>query len=576
MMLRNIRTKKIIILFVLVFVAAAFLLWHRASGNRIPPLARQAYENYNLPLATLSITGSDEDFWGYNEGILVPGRLWDEYKKEQIDKGVWTPEEAEQTEPTELMDANFNHKEWVKICEVALSDAGGRLIFSDRVGLRISGNASRKLCRKSFVITSGSDFGSKGSRFYVNLGNENINSYNKLRIHTGGQDLRETQLRDELIAKMAARAGISPVRETMPIMVYINNEFYGIGHLENRLDEDYLSSYYDLPKDKIELVSGGIADIQQKLGYTMNAACDFSDENLRADLESKIDFENFMKYWVFNMVTANADWPHNNVVMWRYTGDAIEGVAESDGRYRFLLSDVDVTFMADEKSDPFDELNWGETGEAYQFMEAVLEYQPYRDYFVNLITDQITECFDEDFVAASLTNIQLGYGDAFRYALVASDEPVLTGYLLEHDNNTQELYRRIVERKGRLFDYLYQYYDSGEGYVLQVKAPQEGEINLSSIRINAQDKQTKSQTESQTESTTGHQTAELTQPLTITSIRSAGCDTQLAYVCNEAKNTAAENMPMWYVNGIKYSSANQPLMVSAANADGGRVCVEIK
>ena len=543
----ELKKKRIAVILCLLFIGLGLFLVRFAADTSLPAQAKQAYENYQLPLATISITGDEEDFWGYDKGILVEGRLFDEYKAEQVAEGRLTEEEAEELEPNELMDANFNHKEWIKQCEVTLTDAEKNILINDRVGLRISGNASRKLCQKSFVIMSGKEYGSKNSRFYVNLGNERINSYNKLRIHSGGQDLRETQLRDELIAKMAEAAGIEPVRETMPVMVYINNEFYGIGHLENRVDEDYLASYYGLQKENIELFAGGIADALEYLGYDSEKEYDFNDKALREQLNSIMDVDNFLKYWTFNMLTDNADWPHNNIVMWRNKGEREEGVAESDGRYRFVLSDMDVTFMAEEKSDPFDELNWGDTGDSYRFFEDILEYEPYREEFVNLIMDQLTLSFNEDMNALWLETIEEGYGEAFDFAQTVASSQIQFEYLTAHEEKTAELYDRIVSRKSRIYDYLYQYYDSGEGYLLKVTPGKDCRLQVSSMLLEPSEEE-------------------------FVSLRSLGCCLEL----QAERLTAGDGQLFWYVNGEKMGDISQKLVLDPASVQDGAIEVQVR
>ena len=40
---------------------------------------------------------------------------------------------------------------------------------------------------------------------------------------------------------------------------------------------------------------------------------------------------------------CNTDWPHNNIRVWRYTGEAVDGVSITDGKWRFATRDMDFT-----------------------------------------------------------------------------------------------------------------------------------------------------------------------------------------------------------------------------------------
>src|SRR5690625_4093818 len=61
-------------------------------------------------------------------------------------------------------------------------------------------------------------------------------------------------------------------------------------------------------------------------------------------IEQWIDIDNFIDYYITQIYIANTDWPHNNIKMWRYTGEANEQSTFTDGRWRWLLYDTDFGF----------------------------------------------------------------------------------------------------------------------------------------------------------------------------------------------------------------------------------------
>ena len=60
-----------------------------------------------------------------------------------------------------------------------------------------------------------------------------------------------------------------------------------------------------------------------------------------SEMEEIIDVDNFIKYMAFQIYIVNPDWPHNNVMAWKYTGPVNESVYGMDGKWRFVLRDLD-------------------------------------------------------------------------------------------------------------------------------------------------------------------------------------------------------------------------------------------
>jgi hypothetical protein len=63
-----------------------------------------------------------------------------------------------------------------------------------------------------------------------------------------------------------------------------------------------------------------------------------------SDVEAAFDTESLIQYYAMNLFLSNTDWPHNNVRIWRWNGDPVDGVSVSDGKWRFSLRDMDFTF----------------------------------------------------------------------------------------------------------------------------------------------------------------------------------------------------------------------------------------
>jgi hypothetical protein len=51
-----------------------------------------------------------------------------------------------------------------------------------------------------------------------------------------------------------------------------------------------------------------------------------------------------MGYTALDLFMCNTDWPHNNIRLWRYTGEYNAELPQTDGRWRFTLRDMDFSF----------------------------------------------------------------------------------------------------------------------------------------------------------------------------------------------------------------------------------------
>ena len=470
--MREIKTLKyIIIVFSILIFAAVGILIYRYDDSK--ELTASKKTGLNIPTAIVYINGNEDDFFGYERGILVPGKLFDEYKAAH--------NLGDDEIPTMETDANFNHKEWVRECSVMLVSSDGKIILNDKAGARISGNASRKLAQKSLTILADKKYGSKDSHFYMDLGDGN-KQYDRFRIHSGGQDLRDTQLRDQLINYMALKCGFEIIRPMVPTLIYINDEFYGVGHIEPKINEDYIGEKYGITKKYVEVFDqGGINEALEHIGYE-NIRYNFENEQFRDEFESKVDTDSFIKYIAFNFMLRNYDWPVNNVLIYRYTGNTYrDDCPLTDGKYRFAPTDVDVSLKSD-KGDPFSIMDFLEDDENMRFMKGFLEYAPYREKFVNTMLDFIAVGLSDD-VLIQLQCINAEYGDAFAYALENTKFDDIKTYLLNRDASLAELFNNIINRRQQLYDHLYQYYNTGEGYVLMVYPGEDKKIKVSNIIV---------------------------------------------------------------------------------------------
>ncbi len=129
-----------------------------------------------------------------------------------------------------------------------------------------------------------------------------------------------------------------------PAVVYINGRYWGIYEVRERVDNDYTEFYYNQSRKKIDVIQhwGGTNAI-----YGSDTAWDnldnFIDNNsmtVAANynyVESQLDFQSFIDYFVINTWCVNTDWLNWNTMWWR--GRKGAGV-----KWRYCLWDMDNVF----------------------------------------------------------------------------------------------------------------------------------------------------------------------------------------------------------------------------------------
>jgi len=112
-------------------------------------------------------------------------------------------------------------------------------------------------------------------------------------------------------------------------ILFINGEYWGIYSLRERHDEYYVENNYactnpDLTiisyaKQKIQVPSGSI-DYYEDLIDNISMLDPLSPDFI-LNIESMMDLDNLMDYFIAQVYLANTDWPSNNCEIWRFNND---------------------------------------------------------------------------------------------------------------------------------------------------------------------------------------------------------------------------------------------------------------
>ena len=277
-------------------------------------------ETHGLPV--ISLCADSLDLFGYYRGIFVPG--------------AW------QSHTLPLWTGNYFCKgiEWERRCNVEFYEHDNRGV-NQEAGLRTHGGASRRFQQKGMKLYAREEYGKKRFKhtFFSDTPIDNIKHFNLKPFRCS--NWLKTGLTDAFSHRVARVADID-VLGTRAVTVFLNGEYWGIYYMEEATDGHYLEDHYDVNPDSCNIIKNwktldngddtGWCDL-----YGWMETADLSQPEDYDYLCSMIDMHNFVDYLIFELYSANVDWPANNVRCWQ----------TADRKWRWLFYDGDGCFFRD-------------------------------------------------------------------------------------------------------------------------------------------------------------------------------------------------------------------------------------
>ena len=229
------------------------------------------------------------------------------------------------------------------------------------IGVRIHGGGSRRLAQKSLRLYPRSYYDPLQSniRFDIFQGaavdyfGDTIDEFGRLILRNFGNEGTGSMFRDAGLQYLSRHLNVS-IQAARPTVVFLNGEFWGLYNIRERFDDRYIASHFHLNRDNVAMITMAPRGLQLDTGHERELRnfrwleeffyANSMERNINYQLvKDYIDIYSFMDAFIANIFFGDIDWPGNNVGFWRYTGIPDPYLPGRDGRWRWLLPDLDST-----------------------------------------------------------------------------------------------------------------------------------------------------------------------------------------------------------------------------------------
>lgn len=281
----------------------------------------------------VSIVTDPDNLFDPEKGIYVMGNIY---------------ENAEPADRWWITDANYRERgiEWEREANVDIFAGQDKIhMGSFGAGLRIRGNSSRALVKKSFSLYARSIY--SGSDTFPIDYFENGREAHKLALISGGYN-DQGSLKNWMAWKLAVESDSNcATMKMIPCALFLDGEYWGLYFLSEAYGKDYISIHYNVNEEDVIMYKNneleeGIDEDEAFYQYMQIyiSGNDMRVEEYYEEACNIIDMESFIDYYALEIYVGNMDWLPNNSAFWRTRDVDLQNVYY-DGKWRYMFFDAD-------------------------------------------------------------------------------------------------------------------------------------------------------------------------------------------------------------------------------------------
>lgn len=321
------------------------------------------------------------------------------------------------------------YSDWEKEASISYF-VNGKQEFSVNCGVKMFGATGRSEAKKSMQLKFRSEYGAPSLNYKL-FDELEIDSFKSLLLRGGSQDWYFSGIRDELMDSLAAESDKLLTQAYKPIVLYVNNEYYGIYYFRERIDDHFIASHEDVSNKSVAIIQYGrvldkgtsadAEDWRTLMSFIKNNS--MKDDENYAYVCERLDVESLADWYIFRAYAGCLD--NDNIRYYRTT----EG---NDKRWKLVFYDLDLGF-------------WGTSSPLTRLIGSL------NDYNVPIYYLKSNEKFRDMFLTRLAYHLEHSLSDKNVLARIDHFETILKDDIALNQERWEGAY--ISEGKGSSFDY---------------------------------------------------------------------------------------------------------------------------
>lgn len=275
-------------------------------------------------------------------------------------------------------------------------EADGKLGTSFMGDAKLSGMDSRKQPQKSLSIYMRKKYGQSEVTYpFFEKGKEE--TYSSLLLRNAGEDPKRIRIMDATLTQALKGQMDIDIQDYRPVVVYINGEYYGMYNLREKLNGDYVETNFEVDKDDIDVIKYGSATTGTNAEYLKLVnyinTHDLTNKDAYEYVKSQVDIQELCNYLIAESYYGNTDL--GNIRYWK----------AKDGKWRFMLYDLDWSLWSSTVSFGYPVLNKGIPAVTYLFWPINLSRKlyknpEYKDMYLKTLAYHLKNTFEPERMAS--------------------------------------------------------------------------------------------------------------------------------------------------------------------------------
>lgn len=274
----------------------------------------------------------------------------------------------------------------------------GQEQFNVDCGLKIHGQGSRQLKKKSFQVRFRAEYGC-GKLEYPLFEDSTVTTFDALVLRCGSEDSNRAFFRDEFLTSLTAETMPEVLYQAhRPVNLFIDGEYFGVYYIRERVTDEFAASHLGGTAEDIDMVKGWSGQEQGSRDDFMDLLRYCRNHNMTKQenydyVASRISLESFMDYYIARAYSGDRDYPNIRHVRSR-GGDGLWRLVNFDLDWGFGTQPGGFTQMIGKVSDG-SSLNT-------VIINALLKNEGFRDQMLTRLNWHLRNTYDPERVLSHL------------------------------------------------------------------------------------------------------------------------------------------------------------------------------